>query len=63
MDKRVNDLGPIIEKILPEVDGVLGLKTGPGGIVAPYLFVKERPEELAISGNLAQRAVARYHQD
>lgn len=48
MDERINDLGQVIEKILPEVDGVLGLKTGPGGIVAPHLFVKERSEELAV---------------
>jgi len=46
MDQRINDLVPVIEKILPDVDGLLGLKTGPGGIVAPYLFVKERSEEL-----------------
>jgi len=45
MDNRINDLGPVIEKILPEVDGLLGLKTGPGGIVAPYLFMKERTDE------------------
>jgi formate dehydrogenase (coenzyme F420) beta subunit len=48
MDERINALRQVIEKILPEVDGVLGLRTGPGGIVAPHLFVKERPEELAL---------------
>ncbi len=47
MDKRINELGKTIEKILPEVDGVIGLKSGPSGIVAPHLFAKERPEELA----------------
>jgi ferredoxin len=47
MDERITALGQTIEKILPEVDGVIGLKTGPGGIVAPHLFVKEHPEEVA----------------
>jgi len=46
MDTRLTDLRQTIEKILPEVDGVIGLKGGPAGIAAPHLFVKERPEEL-----------------
>jgi len=28
------------------MDGVLGLKSGPAGIVAPYLYSKEQPGEL-----------------
>jgi len=47
MDKRINELGQVIEKILPEVDGVIGLKSGPSGIVAPHLFVKEKADELS----------------
>ncbi len=47
MTDRLPALREAIEKVLPEVDGVLGLKAGPAGISAPYLFVKERPDELA----------------
>ncbi len=47
MSDRLNSLRETIEKILPDVDGVLALRTGPGAIVAPYLFTKEHPEELA----------------
>jgi len=47
MTARVTALREVIEKVLPEVDGVLALRSGPGGIVAPYLFGKEHPEELA----------------
>jgi formate dehydrogenase subunit beta len=46
MSDRLPALREAIEKLLPEVDGVLGLKTGPGGIVAPHLFVRERAEAL-----------------
>jgi len=46
MSDRLPDLRRAIEKLLPEVDGVLALKTGPGGILAPHLFVKERAAEL-----------------
>jgi ferredoxin len=47
MSDRLSSLRATIEKILPDVDGVIALRTGPGGIVAPYLFSKEHPEELA----------------
>ena len=47
MSDRLSSLRETIEKILPDVDGVIALRTGPGGIVAPYLFSKEHPEELA----------------
>lgn len=42
MSDRLPALREAIEKLLPQVDGVIALKTGPGGIVAPHLFVKER---------------------
>jgi formate dehydrogenase subunit beta len=47
MTDRLPALREAIEKILPEVDGVIGLKSGPAGIVAPHLFQKENPDELA----------------
>jgi len=47
MSDRLTSLRETIEKILPDVDGVVALWTGPGGIVSPYLFTKEHPEELA----------------
>ncbi len=47
MTERLTALREAIEKIVPEVDGVIGVKSGPGGIVAPHLFQKERPAELA----------------
>jgi len=57
MSDRITDLRQEIEKILAEVDAVLALKAGPavafyegkGAVasVAPYLFKKERPDELA----------------
>ncbi|MBN2118382.1 MAG: hypothetical protein JW730_17545 [Anaerolineales bacterium] len=47
MSDRLSSLRETIEKILPDVDGVIALRTGPGGIVAPYLFSKEHPGELA----------------
>jgi formate dehydrogenase subunit beta len=46
MTERLPALREAIEKILPEVDGVIGLKSGPTGIVAPHLFQKENPNEL-----------------
>ncbi len=47
MTDRLSLLRETIEKILPEVDGVIALKAGPAGIVAPYLFTKENPEDLS----------------
>ena len=47
MSDRLTSLRETIEKILPDVDGVLALRTGPGGIVSPYLFNKEKSEELS----------------
>jgi formate dehydrogenase (coenzyme F420) beta subunit len=35
-----------LEKTLPQVDGVVAIKTVSGEIVAPHLFVKERCDEL-----------------
>ena len=46
MTDRLNELRQAIAQVLPEMDGVLALKKGPAGIVAPYLFTKEKPEEL-----------------
>jgi formate dehydrogenase (coenzyme F420) beta subunit len=46
MTDRLTALREAIEKIIPQVDGVIGIKSGPSGIVAPHLFVKERPYEL-----------------
>ena len=48
MTDRLTSLREAIEQVLPEVDGVLALKRGPGGIVAPYLFHPEHPEELEL---------------
>jgi len=39
-------LRQVIQNILLDVDGILALRKGPGKLVAPYLFVKEHPEEL-----------------
>lgn len=47
MTDRLTSLRDEIEKILPNVDGVLALRSGPSGIVAPHLFNKERAEELS----------------
>jgi len=47
MTERLTALREAIERIVPEVDGVIGLKSGPAGIVAPHLFQRERPAELA----------------
>jgi ferredoxin len=46
MTDRLTSLRETIQKVLPDVEGVLALRVGPGGITAPYLFSKERPEEL-----------------
>ena len=47
MTDRLTSLREAIEKILPEVDGVLALQTRAGRDCCPYLFTKEHPEELA----------------
>jgi len=47
MDERLTALREAMGKVLPDVDGGIGLKRGPAGSIAPYLFQKERPEELA----------------
>ncbi len=46
MSERLTALRETIRQILPQVDGVIGLKTGPAGIVAPYLFKPGHPEML-----------------
>lgn len=46
MTDRTGSLKEAITQVLPQVEGALGLKQGPGGIAAPYLFSPERPEEL-----------------
>lgn len=46
MSERLNSLRKKVDEILPGVDGILALRTGPGGIVSPYLYHKSRPEEL-----------------
>jgi ferredoxin len=46
MSERINALHEVLDQVLPTVDGMLALKTGPSGIVAPYLYSKEQPEEL-----------------
>ncbi|MBN1426750.1 MAG: hypothetical protein JXB07_00100 [Anaerolineae bacterium] len=47
MTDRLPALQEVIGKLLPDVDGVLGLKVGPAGIVSPHLFVKDLADELA----------------
>jgi formate dehydrogenase (coenzyme F420) beta subunit len=47
MTDRLNALREILEKTIPEVDGILAVKQGPSNIPAPHLFVKERIGELA----------------
>lgn len=47
MTERLTALRETIEKVLPNVDGVIALRKGPHDIVAPYLFTKDHPEELA----------------
>jgi len=46
MSERLPALREAIRKLLPEVEGVLGLRRGPAGIVTPHLFVAERAGEL-----------------
>lgn len=46
MSDRLNSLHEAIVQVLPQVEGVLALKRGPGGIAAPYLYSSELPEEL-----------------
>jgi len=46
MDERITALRQAMEKILPEVEGIIGLKRGPAAHIAPHLFQKERPQEL-----------------
>lgn len=46
MSDRVTLLQQVVRKILPDVDGVIALKHGPAGNVAPYLFHHERLQEL-----------------
>jgi formate dehydrogenase subunit beta len=47
MSNRLNDLRQAVERLLPEVDGVVALKQGPGGSVAPHLFQREKSADLA----------------
>lgn len=46
MEYRLTSLRAAIAKLLQETNGVLALRVGPGGAVAPHLFVKYHPEEL-----------------
>ncbi|MCX6069722.1 MAG: hypothetical protein NTU91_02525 [Chloroflexi bacterium] len=46
MSDRLTLLRETIERVLPEVEGVVALKQGPGGIVAPHLDLPSRPAEL-----------------
>ena len=46
MTDRLSSLHETIEQVLPQVEGVLALKSGPAGIAAPYLYSPERHEEL-----------------
>ena len=46
MTERLLSLRQVIEQVLPNVDGVLAIKRGPGGVVAPYLFTAEHLQEL-----------------
>ena len=48
MTDRLSSLHKAIEQVFPQVEGVLAIKRGPAGIVAPYLFSPERPEELEL---------------
>ncbi len=48
MTDRLTALRTAVETTLPTVDGVVGLKSGPSGIIAPHLYVKERCEELSL---------------
>lgn len=46
MTDRLTSLQEEIKQVFPKVEGVLAIKRGPAGIVAPYLFSPEHPEEL-----------------
>ena len=46
MSERLPALRKAIEELLGKVDGVIALKTGPGGLLVPHLYVKERAGEL-----------------
>jgi len=46
MIDRLTSLQEAIKQVLPQVDGVLAIKRGPGGIVSPFLFSSEHSEEL-----------------
>ncbi len=49
MSDRLTDLRQAVANLLPNVDGVVALKSGPGGSLAPYLFVKEHDELAALT--------------
>jgi len=46
MTDRLTSLHEAIQQLIPQVEGVLAIKRGPAGIVAPHLFSPEHPEEL-----------------
>lgn len=46
MTDRLISLRQVIDRVLPQVDGVLAIKRGPGGIVAPFLFTTAQSETL-----------------
>jgi ferredoxin len=47
MSDRLDALRRAVEAVLPEVEGVVALKNGPAGTLAPYLFTKESTGQLA----------------
>jgi formate dehydrogenase subunit beta len=46
LSDRVTLLREVVKEILPNVDGVIALKQGSGGNIAPHLFHHERIQEL-----------------
>lgn len=46
MSDRINLLREVVNEYLPDVDGVIALKHGPAGNVAPHLFHHEYKQEL-----------------
>lgn len=46
MDERLAGLLQNIQKILPEVEGVIALKANKAGRIAPHLYTREAPGEL-----------------
>jgi len=46
MSDRLTLLREAIQHVLPEVEGVIGLKQGPGGIAAPHLYLASQATEL-----------------